>query len=197
MTSKELNNISKLITSHNIGVIPTDTIYGVAASAWSKKAVARAYKIMKRNSKKPFIILIRSIKDLDKFHVTLDKKTKNILKQIWPGKVSAVLPVKSAKFHYLHRGTKTLSFRIPKKPSLAKLLKKTGPLISSSANPEGKKPAQTISEARKYFGDRVDFYVSGGKMNLLPSTLIGIKNGKISVIRKGAGKIPSGLKNNQ
>jgi L-threonylcarbamoyladenylate synthase len=86
-----------------------------------------------------------------------------------------------------------LAFRMPKKPSLAKLLKKTGPLISSSANPQGKKPARTITEARRYFGDRVDFYLNAGKMNSLPSTLVEIKNGQLNVLRKGAVKISNKL----
>jgi len=183
------STLLKYIKKDKIGVIPTDTIYGVVASAWSKKAVERAYKIMKRNQKKPFVILISSIKDLDNFNIKLDKNTENILKQIWPGKVSVILPVPSKKFKYLHRGTKTLAFRVPKKPSLVKLLKKTGPLISTSANPEGKKPAETMAEAKKYFGDKVDFYANGGKMKSLPSTLIEIKNGRLNVLRKGSGKV--------
>ena len=177
------------IKNGKIGVIPTDTIYGVAASAFSKKAVARAYKILKRNPKKPFIILIGSIEDLALFDIKLDSATKNILKKLWPGKISVVLPVESRKFEYLHRGTKTLAFRVPKKKSLANLLKKTGPLISTSANPEGAKPAETVAEAKKYFGDDIDFYIDGGKIKSLPSTLVEIKDGKINVLRKGAGKL--------
>ncbi|MDD5489348.1 MAG: L-threonylcarbamoyladenylate synthase [Candidatus Moranbacteria bacterium] len=192
------SKLLEYIKNDKIGVIPTDTIYGIAASAWSKKAVERAYKIMRRDKKKPFIILISSIRDLDKFNIKLDKNNENILKQIWPGKVSVILPIKAKKFEYLHRGTKTLAFRVPKKQFLLKLLKKTGPLISTSANPQGKKPAQTVAEAKKYFGDKVDFYISGGKMKSLPSTLIEIKKGRLSIIRKGSGKIPKSLtKNNQ
>ena len=176
-----------------IAIIPTDTIYGVVASTFSKIAVERAYRILRRNPKKPFIILISSITDLALFNVNLDADTKKILKKLWPGKISIVLPVTFPKFHYLHCGTKTLAFRMPKKPSLLKLLKKTGPLISSSANPQGKKPAETIAQAKKYFGDKIDFYISGGKIKSLPSTLVEIKRGKINVIRKGSAKIPNSL----
>jgi L-threonylcarbamoyladenylate synthase len=174
---------AKKIINGKIGVMPTDTIYGVAASAWSKKAVEQAYKIMRRNPKKPFIILISSISDLALFKIKIDNATRNILENLWPGKVSIVLPVPSKKFQYLHRGTKSLAFRVPKKPSLIRLLKITGPLISTSANPEGSKPAETIAEAKKYFGDDIDFYIDGGKIKSLPSTLV------VDVLRKGAKKI--------
>ena len=177
------------IKDDKIGVIPTDTIYGVAASVWSKKTVERAYKIMKRNLNKPFIILISSIEDLALFDIKINNATRNILKKLWPGKVSVVLPVPSKKFQYLHRGTKTLAFRVPKKPSLIRLLKYAGPLISTSANPQGSKPAATITEAKKYFGDGVDFYIDGDKIRSLPSTLVEIKDGNVNVLRKGVVKI--------
>jgi len=186
------NEIIKL-KNGEIGVVPTDTIYGVAASAWLKKSVERAYKIMNRNPKKPFIVLIGSMRDLKQFDIKMVKNTENILKKLWPGKISVVLPVQPAKLRYLHRETKTLAFRMPEKPSLIKLLKKTGPLISTSANPEGKKPAETIAEARRYFGDKIDFYIDGGKMKSLPSTLVEIKTGRVSIIREGSGKIPKFL----
>ncbi|OGI27680.1 MAG: threonylcarbamoyl-AMP synthase [Candidatus Moranbacteria bacterium RIFOXYB1_FULL_43_19] len=187
-----------LFKRNRIGVIPTDTIYGVAASAWSKKTVERAYKIMKRNPKKPFIILISSTRDLTLFSIKIDSTAKNILKKIWPGKVSVILPIKTKKFEYLHRGTKTLAFRVPKKKSLINLIKKTGPLISSSANPESIKSAETIAEAKKYFGNKVDFYTGGGKMKSLPSSLVEIKSGRVSIMREGSGKIPKKLlENNQ
>ncbi|MFA6285206.1 MAG: Sua5/YciO/YrdC/YwlC family protein [Parcubacteria group bacterium] len=72
---------------------------------------------------------------------------------------------------------------------MIEILEKTGPLISTSANPEGAKPAETIMESKNYFGDCIDFFASGGKIKSLPSTLIEIKDGNISVLRKGGGKI--------
>lgn len=189
----DISHIAKSIKLNQIGVIPTDTIYGVVASALSERSVEWAYKILKRNPKKPFIILLSSIDDFALFNIKLDSDTKKILKKIWPGKVSVVLQCASLKFRYLHRGRKSLAFRIPKKPGLIKLLKYAGLLISTSANPEGKKPAETIAEAERYFGNRIDFYVNGGKIKSLPSTLVEIKDGKVHVIRQGTKRIPKHL----
>lgn len=187
------SKLSEYIKNDKIGVIPTDTIYGVVASAFSKKAVERIYKFRQRDPKKSMIILIGSLADLKLFRIELDTKTKNILEKIWPGKVSVILSCRDKKFRYLHRGTNTLAFRFPQKASLAKLLSKNGPLVAPSANPQGKKPAETIREAKKYFGDRVDFYIDNGKITSPPSTLVEIKNGRIRIIRKGSGKIPKAL----
>ena len=168
-----------------VGVLPTDTLYGIVGQAKSKEAVKKIYNLKSRSFQKPFIILIGSFSDLRKFEINLDKKTKKLLDQIWPGKVSVVFSCQSKKLEYLHCGMKSLAFRLPTSQKLSKLLKKTGPLVAPSANPEGQKPAENIKEARNYFNQSVDFYVAGGKLKGAPSTIVEIKNGKMDLIREG------------
>lgn len=180
-----MEKAARKLIAGGIGVLPTDTLYGLVGSALSKKAVERIYKLKKRNSRKPLIILISSLSDSELFGVKINATHKNILNQVWPGKVSIILPSTSKKFRYLHRGGGTLAFRMPAKSNLIKLLKKTGPLVAPSANPSGLAPAMTIGEAKKYFGSEVDFYVSAGRqLSGKPSSLIAIKNGKIKIYRK-------------
>lgn len=181
--------VAETIKKEGVGVLPTDTLFGLVGSAFSKEAILKIYKIKERNPKSPFIILISSIGDLEKFNIKLDENSKIFLQKNWPGKTSVIFDCPDKKFEYLHRGTKSLAFRFPNKSNLVNLIKKTGPLVAPSANPEKERPAQNITEAQKYFADQVDFYVLGKVSSNLPSTLIEIKNGKIKVLRKGAGKI--------
>lgn len=167
----------------------TDTIYGLVGSALSKKTVARIYRIRKRTPEKPFIVLIGSIGDLKLFKIKVDKFSKRVLNRVWPGKVSVILPCRVKNFSHLHRGTETLAFRLPADVRLRNLLKRTGPLVAPSANPEGSTPAENIEEAKNYFGKKVDFYISGKKPDKLPSTLIQIKNRDIIILRQGKVKI--------
>jgi len=183
--SWDYKKAAKLLSEGAIGVIPTDTIYGICASALNKKAVQKVYKLRKRNLKKPCIILISTITDLKKFDVKLKNWQRKILEKIWPSKISVVLPSKSSKFFYLHRGTKTLAFRLPKNKLILEILKISGPLIAPSANFEGKNPAKTINEAKKYFKNKV-FYLNRGKLKSKPSTIIDLTSNKIKIIRKGA-----------
>lgn len=183
----------KCIGRGGVGIIPTDTIYGMVGSALLKKAVEKIYRLRRRNPKKPPIILISGIKDLKLFCVKLDKKTAGAIRKLWPGKVSVVLPLdvnrktQIAKWDYLHRGVKTLAFRVPACARLRKFLEKTGPLVAPSANPEGKDPAKNIEEAVKYFRNEVDFYIDGGTLSSKPSTLVAFdKKGGIKVLREGA-----------
>ncbi len=179
-----------LLKSGGIAVVPTDTIHGIVGSALKPEVVEKIYQLRRRALDKPFIILIFSIKDLEKFGVKLTNKQKEFLEKNWPNPLSVILPVTSEKFKYLHRGTNSLAFRMPKNKRLLELSKNVGPLVVPSANFEGEKPSENIMEAKKYFGDKVDFYVDGGKLSSIPSTIVELnKDGIFKVLRQGAFRI--------
>jgi L-threonylcarbamoyladenylate synthase len=181
---KEVELIKLLNSKDGVAIYPTDTIYGIIGSALSKKAVSKIYEIKGRDENKPFIILISKIEDLELFGIKISIDQKKYLENVWPGKVSVILPCKSAKFQYLHRGTKSLAFRLPKKKSLQTLLEKTGPLVAPSANPQGLDPAKTIKEARQYFEDTIYMYVAGGKLEGKASTVVSLLEGEPKILRK-------------
>ena len=181
----DFNAAEKLLIENKIGVLPTDTVYGIHGKALNKQIVQKIYELRERDPKKPFIILISKISDIKKFEIIVSKREELFLNNNWPNKLSVIIACKSNKFKYLHRGTNTLAFRIPKNTDLRNLLAKTGPLISTSVNPQGMAPAKNILEAKAYFGNKLDFYVDSGELVSLPSTLIEIKNGEIKVLRQG------------
>lgn len=175
--------LAQVIGDGGVAVMPTDTIYGVVGSALRPDVVSRLYKLRRRNLKKPMIILIGSIKDLDLFGIWPGVRVKKILAGIWPGKVSIILACRSSRFQYLHRGKKSIAFRLPQNARLRALIKKTGPLVAPSANPEGQPPARNIREAKRYFGKEVNLYADGGTIDSAPSRLIEIRGGKTIVLR--------------
>lgn len=178
--------VIKILKNGGVGVLPTDTLYGLVGLAVNKDAVERIYKLKKRGSNKPLIILISDIKDLKIFGVEKKFGVRHRILQYWPGKVSIALACPNLKFSHLHTRNGTMGFRLPKPQWLRDLLKKTGPLVAPSANLEGEEPAKTISQAKIYFGDKIDFYVDKGKLTSKPSTLIKIVNNDIIVLRRGA-----------
>lgn len=177
---------TEVLKTGQVAVIPTDTIFGLVGQALNKKTVKNIYKIKGRKPDKPLIILISSFKDLERFSIKTTTEEKKILKKIWPGRISIILKALNKKFEYLHRGTKTLSFRLVDDGKLIKLINNTGPLVAPSANPESKKPAQNTKEAWEYFGEKVPIYLpSDKKLSNLPSSLISLINGQITIIRQG------------
>ena len=178
------SEIIDILNQNGIGIIPTDTVYGLVGKAYSEKAVERIYEVKGRNLKKPLIILISSISNLTDFNIKLNEEIKKILNKYWPGKVSIILPCKSKELKYLHRGTNSLAFRLPNNRKLKDFIKKTGPLVAPSANPEGKEIARNIKEAQSYFKNNIDFYLDRGKIVSPPSTIISIQNGETILLRK-------------
>jgi L-threonylcarbamoyladenylate synthase len=177
----------RLLQPGAIGVLPTDTVYGLAARAADQAAAARLYRLKSREHKPGTLIAadIRQLEDLGLKHRYL-----KAVEQFWPGAVSVIIPVTGPHLGYLHQGKMSLAVRIPDDASLQKLLRATGPLLTSSANPPGQPLAATVGQAKEYFGNRVDFYVDGGDLSgRQPSTVIRIVDDAIEVLRQGAVKI--------
>lgn len=175
-----------LLQSGGVGVLPTDTVYGLVARAADPAAVARLYAL-KHREQKPGTIIAASVEQLVELGV--HKRYITAVQHLWPNPLSIVIPV-GEELMYLHQGKRSLPFRIPADPAFRKLLEATGPLASSSANQPGEPPANTVKEAEAYFGDEVDFYVDGGDLSQqLPSTIIRVVDDAIEVLRPGALKI--------
>lgn len=167
---------AEILKNGGVGVLATDTIYGVVGSALNPTTVERIYAVRKRQPDKPFIILIGSQEQLDEFGIKLTPEQAGYLSSVWPGPVSVVLDCPGDSWSYLHRGAQSLAFRMPNKGSLGELLLATGPLVAPSANPEGSPPANTIVEAQNYFGDTIDFYIDEGEVRGAPSRLVDLRD---------------------
>ena len=171
-----------LLRSGAVGVIPTDTVYGLVASAANPEAVRRLYAL-KHREKKPGTVIAADVEQLAELGIK--PKYLDSAKRFWPGPVSIETPHSIA---YLHQGTGRQAFRIPSDPDVYALLVKTGPLQTTSANLPDTTPAADYSEAKTYFGDLVDFYVDGIDLTDRPaSTIIRFTDsGDLEVIREGA-----------
>jgi L-threonylcarbamoyladenylate synthase len=186
----ELDKIlAKYIKNGAVGIMPTDTILGLVGSALLSKTAKKIYGLKDRPADMPFIVLISRLSDLNKLGIEIGTKEKKILKNNWPNSISFILPCPSAKFKYLHRGTKTLAIRYPNDQGLTDLIKKTGPLIATSANIHDEPAAKNITQAKKYFSDKVDFYLNGKSKSSKPSTLVKLSDGKVEIIRQGSVRV--------
>ncbi len=166
--------------------MPTDTVYGLVCRASDERAVAKLYSLKKRENK-PGTVIAASIDQLVELGIT--RRYLKAVEHFWPNPISIIIPT-GKTLEYLDLGKGGLAIRLPGKPELIHLLQKTGPLLTSSANQPGEKPADTIDEAKKHFGELVDFYVDGGNLsNQEPSTIIRIVDDAVEIIREGAVKI--------
>lgn len=169
----------------SVGVMPTDTLYGLVARAADTSAVARLYELKKRDQKPGTVIAA----DIDQFvDLGIPRRYMVPVADYWPNPISIVIPT-TPDLSYIDLGKFSLAIRVPANDALQKILIQTGPLLTSSANYPGEIPAQTVAEAKGYFGDQVDFYVDGGKIDGQASTVIRIVDDAVEILREGAIKI--------
>lgn len=174
-----------LLLAGGVGVLPTDTVYGLVGCVLNRAAVERMYGLKPR-ARQPGTIIAATVGQLESIGFRSDELEK--IKNVWPGAISVSLTSKGVPAYVGTNGERT-SVRIPDHDALRRLLAKTGPLMTTSANHPGEPTAVTMADAQHYFGDLIDFYVQGGDLSgRLPSTIVMFnKDGRPEIIRQGAG----------
>lgn len=169
-----------------VGVLPTDTVYGLVCRAADKAAVARLYGLKQREHK-PGTVIAASVEQLVELGLT--RRYLTAVARFWPGAVSVVIPC-GPQLDYLDLGKSSLAVRVPAEGNLNQLLRQTGPLLTTSANQPDEPVADTIAQAQNYFGEHVDFYADDGDLSARqPSTIIRMVDDAIEILREGSVKI--------
>ncbi len=160
-----------------VGIIPTDTVYGLVACAKNRLAVEELYETKPRRPQPGTIIGA----NLEQFvELGFDRDELERAREHWPGKTSVVLDASNLPI-YLRADRDSLPLRIPDVPALVKLLEVTGPLMTTSANPPDRPTATNFIQIKSYFGDKLDFVVDAGEISGdQPSSIISFdKKGKV------------------
>jgi L-threonylcarbamoyladenylate synthase len=170
-----------------LAIIPTDTIYGLAVDAKSDEAVAKIYEIKKRCGKKPLILFLHSAGELQKLKIKPDVLQKKLIKQGWPGALTAIFPDFDQKQISAHKYP-TLGIRVPAHNKLLELLKLYGGgVLTTSANRSGD---ETLNDPQALFAEfchEVDWLIEDGIIeNSLPSTVVDMSTGSCKILRQGA-----------
>lgn len=178
------NEIVAYLQNSGVGLIPTDTTYGLVCSAKDPMAASKLYTLKERTNK-PGTLIAASIDQL--VDLGLKKRYLKAVEQFWPGPISVIIP-SPGSLNYLSVNEQSIAVRIPVVVNLTNLLLKVGPLLTSSANITGQPIVKDIKEAKSIFSGRLDFYVDDvNYTNNQPSAIIKIIDDVIEVIRPGYG----------
>ena len=175
-------------------VIPTDTVYGVAADAFNPAAVQKLVEAKGRTRAAPPPVLIPGIPTLDALAESIPDEVRALVAKYWPGALTIILPAQSSLAWDLGDTRGTVALRMPSNRIALELLSETGPLAVSSANLTGKPAATTAEEAEAMLGDSVAIYLDGGPGGSVASTIVDatgllLPEGKLRIVREGV--IPS------
>ncbi|WP_024802492.1 L-threonylcarbamoyladenylate synthase [Nocardia sp. BMG51109] len=175
------------LKSGRLAVIPTDTLYGLAADAFDSAAVNALLAAKRRGRDMPVSILVGSWNTIDGLVFSVQPRARDLIRAFWPGGLSLVVQQAPSLAWDLGDTRGTVMLRMPLHPVVLELLREVGPLAQSSANVSGRPPATTVHEAREQLGDLVGVYLDGGKAeHSVPSTILDLTADTPRILREGA-----------
>ena len=171
-------------------VIPTDTVYGLAADAFNAAAVRKLVEAKGRTRAAPPPVLIPGIPTLDALAESVPDEVRALVATFWPGALTIILPAQSSLDWDLGDTRGTVALRMPSNKIALELLSETGPLAVSSANRTGRPAATTAQGAQGMLGDSVAIYLDGGVGGTVASTIVDATGllspeGKLKIVREG------------
>ena len=186
-----LQHAQRAISEKKCIVLPTDTVYGIAADAFSPLAVTMLLASKGRSRQMPPPVLIPRINALDGLASDVSSDARALAQAFWPGGLTLILHAQPSLDWDLGDTKGTVALRMPDDELALELLGLTGPLAVSSANRTGQEAAQTASEARLQLADSVEVYLEGGFRPVkgtaaLPSTIVDATSEPFRVVRQGA-----------
>lgn len=169
-------------------VVPTDTVYGIGADAFSAEAVDGLLGAKQRGKDMPPPVLIAERSMLRALTADIPRDAMSLARNHWPGALTLILKAQRTLGLKLGETHGTVAVRVPDHEELRTLLRRTGPLAVSSANVSGQPAATTCDEARDMLGDSVAVYLDGGESaGGVASTIVDFtKNDRGQVLRQGA-----------
>lgn len=168
-------------------VLPTDTVYGLAADAFSPEAVAGLLAAKGRGRQMPPPVLVGDVRTLDGLCIDVPDGVRALVEAFWPGGLTVICRAQPSLAWDLGETRGTVAVRMPDHPAALALLRRTGPLAVSSANLTGRPAATTAAEARDQLGAAVRVYLDGGAApGGVASTIVDATSGELRVVRAGA-----------
>lgn len=173
-------------------VVPTDTVYGVAADAFAPDAVQRLLDAKGRGRQSPPPVLIPNSETLAALAAEVVAPVRALAEAFWPGALTIITQANPLLSWDLGETGGTVALRIPHQPLALELLRETGPLAVSSANLTGQPAARTAAEAQEMLGDSVSVYLEVGPAagdgvasTIVDATRLTEEGGEIRILREG------------
>lgn len=182
-----LREAASAIRRGELVVLPTDTLYGIGADAFSPEAVAALLAAKGRGRTMPSPVLVGSPTTLHGLVTDFSEQAWELVDAFWPGALTLVAKHQPSLRWDLGDTRGTVAVRMPLHPVALELLNETGPLAVSSANRTGGPSPATCDEAQEQLGEQVALYLDGGKADFATaSTIVDVTGRTPVVLRAGA-----------
>lgn len=167
-------------------VLPTDTVYGVAADAFSPQGTAAIFAAKHRSRRFPLPVLIRSPKQLPGLCTTVPAAADRLMAAYWPGPLTLVVRSEPNLMWDLGEAQGTVAVRMPLDEVALAVIRAVGPLAVTSANLAGQPPPTSIRAAQRHLGTGVEVYLDAGeRRQLRASTIVDLTRAEPHILRSG------------
>jgi len=178
---------AEAVRDGEVVVLPTDTVYGVGADAFSPEAVASVLAAKGRGREMPPPVLVPSVRTVDGLATDVPQWARDLIEAFWPGPLTLVLPAQSSLMWDLGETNGTVALRMPRDDVALALLTEVGPMAVTSANLTGQPPATTVTDAAAQLGAAAAVYLDGGPTTSDEvSTIVDCTGADPVVLREGA-----------
>lgn len=168
-------------------VLPTESMYAVAADPFSPKGIGALRRVKGRGSALPVPVLVGAIRTVDGLATGISPEGRALIEAAWPGLLTLVVRAQPTLAWDLGGSTGTISLRMPLHPVALDVLAATGPLAVTGAQRAGSVPPRTCSEAEDHLGDEASVYLDAGPAPVdLPSTIVDLTGEVPLLLREGA-----------
>lgn len=185
--SEGIQAAAEAVRRGELVVLPTDTVYGVGADAFSAQAVAAILAAKGRGREMPPPVLIPNPRTVDGLATHVHAYARDLIEAFWPGPLTLVLYAQSSLMWDLGDTRGTVALRMPQDDTALRLLDEVGPMAVTSANVSGQPPARTVLDAATQLGSSVSVYLDGGpSTGGLASTILDCTDEAPVILRAGA-----------
>ena len=186
--AEDLERAGAILREGGLVAFPTETVYGIAASARHPEAIERLYAIKRRPRTKPMTVMITEFAPLIERCGPVPAALRPLVTRFWPGPLTLVLPALQEATAQHEARSGMVGFRVPDHPLAQGLIRAAGvPLLVPSANRAGEPPATTAQQVLDIFPEELDLVIDGGpSQGGTSSTVVQFKDDKLTVLREGA-----------
>lgn len=185
LSKNQIEEASEILKNGGILAFPTETVYGLGVVAPSEENYLKLVKVKNRHPDKPFTLMISSITQVLNY-LEIDELSKKIIKNCMPGPITLILKAKKEIPTCVDHGTGYVGIRMPDDKFVLSLIDAVkAPLFVPSCNKADCVPAKNTKEVIDAFHDEIDGVIDGSCNNGVPSTIIKVVDGKMTLIRQG------------
>jgi tRNA threonylcarbamoyl adenosine modification protein (Sua5/YciO/YrdC/YwlC family) len=173
-----------------VAVVPTDTVYGLACTLSSHKAIQRIYALKNLDPKKPLAILVADMASVSRYARGISTPTYRMMKRVLPGPYTFIFEATQEIPKIMLRKRKTIGIRMPDNAIILSLLAKLDePLLTTSIRTPDDQFVNDPLEIDAQLGNQVDLVIDGGILLPHPSTIVDFSSGEAELLRAGKGDV--------